>query len=313
MKFALILCLAVIFDSAFGDPQNFPHPVRFIGHVITFWHKILFTGNDSFLRGLAVCVMTIFTAGLVVCAVIHVSGGNVIVQAYIVYSALAWRDLKDETAPVFFALMNHDINGARRALSFVVGRDTANLDEAGITKAVIETIGENSIDGAISVIFFAALGHVLNYDCGMCVAVWVFRAANTLDSMLGYRSYGRYGTASARLDDILGFIPARLGGIIIIMAGTLLGGKFREACRVFMSCRLNHDSPNSAHGESAFAGVLGVRLGGGAFYGGKFEARPFLNENANDPAILDIVRAWKVFDVACSLAAIMVIFLIWTI
>lgn len=303
----------MIFDAAFGDPQNFPHPVRFIGHVITFWHKIFFTGNDSFFRGLAVCVMTIFTAGLVVCIAIYASCGNIIVQAYIVYAALAWRDLKDETAPVFFALMNHDIDGARKYLSFVVGRDTANLNEAGITRAVIETIGENSIDGAISVIFFAALGHALNHDCGMCVAVWVFRAANTLDSMLGYRSYGRYGTASARLDDILGFIPARLGGIIIIMAGTLTGCNFREACRVFMSCRLKHDSPNSAHGESAFAGVLDVRLGGGAFYGGKFESRPYLNENANDPAILDIIRAWMVLDVACSLAVIMVVFLAWTI
>ena len=304
MLFAEILCLAVILDAVLGDPRGFPHPVRLIGHVITFLHKALFTSNDSFMRGLAVAVMTLTATGLLVWTVLCVSGGNVIVQVCLLYSALAWRDLKDETRTVFTSLINHDIISARRYLSYVVGRDTDNLNEAEIARAAVETIAENSADGVISVIFFAAVGHAVNHACGMCVGVWLFKAASTLDSMLGYESFGCYGTPSARLDDILSFIPARLGGIIIIMAGAFTGGNVQEGWRVFMSDRLKHKSPNSGHCESAFAGVLGVRLGGGACYGGRLEARPFINANAASPEISDIPKAWRLLDVSCSIAVI---------
>ena len=303
MKFALILLLAIIADEIFGDPRSFSHPVRLIGNAINFWQSIFFR-HDSFFNGLAVVIMTLITAGLSVYVILYVTGGSVILQVYLLYSALAWRDLKDETLPVLFALMNHDIEGARKSLSFVVGRDTDNLDEAGITRAVIETVAENSVDGVMSVIFFAVIGHIVNQSWGMCVSVWLFKSASTLDSMLGYESLGRFGTPSARLDDILNFIPARLGGIIIILAGIIEGCNVREALRVFISGRLKHKSPNSAHGESAFAGVLGVRLGGGAFYGGKFEARPCLNEGGNEPSSGDILRAWRVLDVACWVSVI---------
>ena len=275
--------------------------------MITFWHKTLFIGNDSFVRGLAVVVMTLMTAGLLVAGVLYVSGCNVIVQVYLLYSAIAWRDLKDETRPVYLALLSHDLTNARKYLAFVVGRDTESLSETEIVRAVIETVAENSVDGVMSVLFFAAMGHVMGGDYGACVGVWVFKSASTLDSMLGYESLGRYGTASARLDDMLNFIPARLGGVIIVMAGVFAGGgiKVREGWRVFVSDRLRHKSPNSAHGESAFAGVLGVRLGGGAYYGGEFEARAWLNESARDPEAGDIVRAWRVLDGACVIGVML--------
>ena len=306
MKFALILCIAVISDGILGDPRSFPHPVRFLGHVINFWRGIFFTDTGSYIRGLAVVIMTVITAGLSVCLALFVTGGSVILEVYLLYSAIAWRDLKDETLPVFLSLMKHDIDGARKNLSYVVGRDTENLDEAGIIRAVIETVAENSVDGVMSVIFFAAVGWAVGGDYGMCAAVWVFKSASTLDSMLGYESFGRFGSPSAKLDDIMNFIPARLGGVIIILAGLFTGtGKnVREAFGVFMSDRLKHKSPNSAHGESAFAGVLGVRLGGGAEYGGKFESRPCLNENANDPEISDIIEAWRLLDISCLLSAV---------
>ncbi|MBQ3447632.1 MAG: cobalamin biosynthesis protein, partial [Synergistaceae bacterium] len=183
-----------------------------------------------------------------------------------------------------------------------------NLSETEISRAVIETVAENSVDGVMSVIFFAAIGHVIWGEYGACVLVWLFKAASTLDSMLGYESYGCYGSPSARLDDIMNFIPARLGGVIIILAGMFTGGKVREAWRVFVSDRLKHKSPYSAHGESAFAGVLGVRLGGGACYGGKFEARGWLNESARDPEAGDIIRAWRVLDAACMMAVVAAMF-----
>lgn len=310
MKFALILCLAVLADEIFGDPRGFPHPVRLIGHAINFWRNI-FTHTDSFLHGLAVVIMTLITAGLFAGLMLYVSGCNILVQVYLLYSAVARRDLKDETLPVLLSLMKHDIEGARKYLSFVVGRDTQNLDEAGITRAVIETVAENSVDGVMSVIFFAAFGHVVNPAYGMCVSVWLFKAASTLDSMLGYESLGKYGTPSARLDDALSFIPARIGGLAVIMAGALTGCNVRVALRVFMSDRRKHKSPNSAHGESAFAGVLGVKLGGGAFYGGEFEPGEYLNERGNVPGVCDIVSAWRLLDVSCGICcAISVMFVL---
>ena len=303
MKFATVLTLAIILDELLGDPRNFPHPVRLIGNVINFWHKIFFR-HDSFFHGLAVVIMTLITAGLFVFSALYFSEGSVILQVYLLYAAVAWRDLKDETLPVFLSLMSHNLDESRNFLSFVVGRDTQTLNEAEISRAVIETVAENSVDGVMSVIFFAALGYFVNDCYGMCVSVWLFKSASTLDSMLGYESFGRYGTPSARLDDILNFIPARIAGVIIIMAGAFTGCNVREALRVFLSDRLKHKSPNSAHGESAFAGVLGVRLGGGAFYGGEFEPGEPLNEGGNVPGVCDIVRAWRVLDVSCWIAVI---------
>ncbi|MBQ6919493.1 MAG: cobalamin biosynthesis protein CobD [Synergistaceae bacterium] len=300
---ALTLCLAVILDSILGDPRNFPHPVKFIGTVIAFWHKIFFDGSDSFFRGLAAVIMTLLTTGLITAGLLFLTDCSVLVQVYLLYSAIAWRDLKDETAPVFSSLINQKLREARKYLSFVVGRDTENLNENEIARATVETIAENSVDGVMSVIFFAVFGNAINQHWGMCLSVWFFKSASTLDSMLGYESMGRYGTAAARLDDILNFIPARLGSLLIILSGFLTGGS-PGAFRVFLNDRLKHKSPNSANAESAFAGVLDVRLGGGAYYNGKFESRPFLNETGNEVAAIDILRAWKLLDVSCFLSVL---------
>ncbi len=303
MNFALVLSLAVLTDRILGDPKNFPHPVKLIGRVINFWQKILFTDKDSFIRGLALCVLTLCTAGLFVFALLYLSKNNFFVQVYLIYSALAWRDLKDETEKIFFALLKNNLDEARKFLSFVVGRDTEKLNAAEITCAVIETISENSVDGVISVIFFAALGNFFFSSYGMILSVWLFKAASTLDSMVGYESYEKFGFASAKLDDVLNFIPARLGGLIIVMSG----GNFFSALKIFLQDRKKHKSPNSAHGESAFAGALNIKLGGGAFYGGIFEPRPFINENAREPEIFDIVRAWNLLDISCALFALLMI------
>ena len=292
----------MLLDAVLGDPHNFPHPVILIGRVIDFLHKRLFTSSREFMRGLLLCALTVTATGFAVWVVLWLTGCNVFVKVYLLYAALAWRDLKDETAPVLSSLLKHDLTNARHYLSRVVGRDTESLSELEITRAVIETIAENAIDGVISVLFFAGLGQVLDGEYGACVCVWVFKAASTLDSMVGYESLGKYGTPSARLDDALNFIPARLGGLVIVLAGGAGRG-----LRVFIRDRLKHKSPNSAHGESAFAGVLGVRLGGGAYYGGKFEAREWLNAGGREPEAGDIVRAWRLLDASCSLFALMVI------
>lgn len=309
MSFALTLCISILTDSILGDPEKFPHPVKLIGNVITFWKSKLLDDSLSFIRGLALCAFTLITAGLSVYLILFITDCNILVQIYLLYSSIAWKDLKDETFPVVSSLMNHDIESSRKFLSRVVGRDTENLNEHEIIRALIETIAENSIDGIISVMFFAFIGYAFNHSYGMAISVWLFKSASTLDSMVGYESYHESGKAGARLDDIFNFIPARLGGLIIILAGFLTEHEFMRAFRVFIHDRMNHKSPNSAHGESAFAGVLCVRLGGGAFYDGIFESRPYINQTARDPNISDVFRTYRLLDVSCSLFALMIILL----
>lgn len=299
--FALELCLAILADLIFGDPKNFFHPVKLIGKFINFGQKFLFKEN-SFSRGLVLCLLTLGMTGLFVCLALYLTGNNFFVRIYFLYSALAWRDLKDETGIIFHALLNKKLNEARKFLSYVVGRDTENLNETEITRAVIETIAENSIDGVMSVMFFATLGNLIFDSYGMVLSVWLFKAASTLDSMIGYKKYKDFGRPSARLDDLLNFIPARLGGFFIAFPDI-------NAMKIFLRDRKKHASPNSAHGESAFAGILNIKLGGGASYGGIFIQRPFINENAREPEIFDIVRAWKLLDVSCATFALLMIIL----
>lgn len=312
-NFAFILCLAILFDFVAGDNKSFPHPVNFVGNLIIFLHSRFFHDIDSLIQGLLLCIITLFITGFAIFLVLYASNYNILVQIYLLYSAIAWRDLKDETIIIFQYLLNHDINNARKYLSFVVGRDTENLNETEITRAVIETISENSIDGVISVMFFAALGYVFNHSFGMALFTWLFKASSTLDSIIGYRKYCKLGYFSAKLDDVLNFIPARLGGIVIIISGFFMNCGVIHAFRIFLHDRKNHESPNSAHGESAFAGVLGVILGGGAYYNGIFESRGYINSSARDPEIYDILRAYKLLDISCALFALLIILFSWKI
>jgi adenosylcobinamide-phosphate synthase len=230
---------------------------------------------------------------------------------YFLYAALAWRSLKDETMPVAVSLFTGDLPRAREELSLVVGRDVQNLDENGIVRAALETIGENFIDGIFSVIFFSMLGYIFCGATGAVIMAWLFKAVNTMDSMVGYddERYHDFGRACAKLDDALNFIPARIGGVILLLAGACLRYPFRQGCRVFLRDRKKHKSPNSAHGESAFAGLLGIRLGGGAEYGGVFEARPEIGDDLREPETADILRTHAILDASVALCALILLFL----
>jgi adenosylcobinamide-phosphate synthase len=157
------------------------------------------------------------------------------------------------------------------------------------------------------------LGALCGGAAGAGLAAWVFKAASTLDSMVGYddEEYRDFGRASARLDDLLNFIPARLGGLVVLMAGACLGYSFPQGLKVFLRDRKKHRSPNSAHGESAFAGLLGIRLGGGAFYDGKFEERPVIgNADFREPEAADIFEAHGILDASAALSALAIYFLL---
>jgi adenosylcobinamide-phosphate synthase len=306
---------ALFLDALLGDPKCIPHPVAGIGALIRFWEGRLYPGIDKKRRGCFFCVLVLTTVlavigGLLFCSSFF-SRAHEILMLYFLYSALAWRSLKDHSLPIALALFNGDIEAAREKLSHIVGRDTQKLDEPEILCATIETIGENFIDGVFSVLFFMGLGYVWGGAAGAVFAVWFFKSASTLDSMVGYddERYRDFGRASARLDDALNFMPSRLGGLVALAAGACLGYSFSRGLTVFLRDRKKHKSPNSAHGESAFAGLLGVRLGGGAAYGGIFEERPVIGDtDARYPEPSDVLRAHAILDASVALFALLLIF-----
>lgn len=278
---AIYLVAGFILDLAFGDPRWLPHPVWFIGKFTTFLDKVLrkvFGPSASGLR-VAGIVLVIAVVGLTYASVelllqvaewIHPWCLHVI-SVLLVYTVLATRSLDRETRQVYRGLMCGDLPGARRVLANVVGRDTERLDEQQVARAAVETIAENTVDAVISPLLYLALG---GPSLGM-----TFKAISTLDSMVGYKNekYLYLGWASARLDDLANWVPARLAGWVLIpLAALLLGKDFALSLRTVARDARKHESPNSAYGEAAMAGALGVSLGGSCYYQGRLVEHPVI-------------------------------------
>lgn len=304
---------ALFLDLLLGDPKRLPHPVVGVGRIIRFWESRLYPKESKRFYGMVFCLAVLGSVGLIAGLVLLVASIHRwlfdAAVLYLLYAALAWRSLKDQSLPVAEALFGGNIPEAREQLSHIVGRDTRNLDEAGIIRAAVETVGENYIDGIVSVLFFMTVGWLVGGGAGAALFAWLFKAASTLDSMVGYddERYRDFGCFSARLDDVLNFIPARLGGLIGLPAGACLGYPFVQGLKIFLRDRLKHKSPNSAHGESVLAGLLGIRLGGGASYGGTFEEKPFVGDALRDPEPADILRAHAILDASVALCALLTI------
>lgn len=264
----LVITLALLLDLTFGDPRWLPHPVVMIGRMITFLDQSLRQPwlnqrTAGVLLLLATVVAATGTAWLLLhySAAIHPLAGTA-AAVLISFTCLAARSLHLESARVATALAAGDLPTARKYLAWIVGRDTDQLEEAEIWRALVETVAENSSDGIIAPLFWLTAGGP--------VAAMAFKAVSTLDSMVGYKNerYLRIGWASARMDDLLNFIPARLTALLMIMAAPLCGLSAAAAARITLRDRLKHPSPNSGHPEAAAAGALGVRLGGPASYNG---------------------------------------------
>lgn len=263
-----ILVSALLLDLALGDPRWLPHPVALIGRLINAL-DILLNRITSHKRMAGILLLLIITGSAGTAAWLVIRGSQhlhplagFLASAAISYTCLATRSLHLESALVADALAAGNIVEARRNLSYIVGRDTADLDESGIWRALIETVAENTSDGIIAPLFWLTLTGPVG---GM-----VYKAVSTLDSMVGYRNerYLQFGWASARMDDLLNFIPARLTALLMILAAPLAGLSPKGALAVTRRDRLKHPSPNSGHPEAAAAGTLGVRLGGTASYKG---------------------------------------------
>lgn len=290
-----ILLLAFLLDCIVGDPHWMPHPIRWIGRLIAWLEKGLrpcfpATKGGERIAGVLEVLLVLLISGGAAAGLLYgakqlslwlYDAISVLICTYM----LAARSLRDESMKVAQALEKEGLEAGRYAVSMIVGRDTQQLDETGVIKAAVETVAENASDGVIapmlSILFFGPVGGV------------VYKAINTMDSMLGYRNdrYCHYGTAAAKLDDLVNFLPARISGLVMCLASPFCGLDGRNALRIFFRDRLAHKSPNSAHTEAACAGALRVQLAGSSYYFGKLVEKPFIGDNLRSIQREDISRA----------------------
>lgn len=272
------IILAVALDLLVGDPRWLPHPVKYIGGFAVWMETpARRISGDPRLAGVMIVVVVVFATalagyGLIAAArLVHPAAGD-IVGILVLYSGIAARDLIDHSAEVERALESGDLPEAARRAQMICGRDTDRLDRGGVVRATVESVAENAVDGVTAPLFFAALGGP--------VAMLAYKAVNTLDSTFGYKNerYAEFGWASARLDDVLNFIPARLTALFVPVAAFFLALRPASCVRLLLRDRLKHPSPNAGHTEAAFAGALGIRLGGTCYYGGALSEKPTLGD-----------------------------------
>ena len=294
----LALLIGFCLDLLLGDPHWAPHPVRAIGALIAGLEKglrRLFPKSPAgeLTGGVVLVVLTLaIPTGLTVlllwaCRLVN-PWLALAVESLLSYQLLATKSLAAESHKVYDALKTGDLDKARYAVSMIVGRDTASLDEAGVARAAVETVAENASDGVIAPLIFLAIGGA---PLGM-----FYKAANTMDSMVGYKNdkYLYFGRAAARFDDILNFFPARIAGVLMCLGSTAAGYDGKNAWRVFKRDRKKHKSPNSAHTEAACAGALQLRLAGPNFYFGKLVEKPYIGDDQRPIEALDILRSGRI-------------------
>jgi adenosylcobinamide-phosphate synthase len=268
-------------DLAIGDPQWRFHPIRLMGDMIVFFERALRTvfhgSTGEKMAGVVLCVcvvgVTYGSAWLVIAAAYRMHAWcGFFLSVALVYCSLSVRALGDAAQSVLQCLTADDEACARKNLAFMVGRDTALLKREGMVRATVETVAENTSDGIVAPLFYVALG---GPALGMA-----YKAINTLDSMVGYRNqrYHALGWASARCDDLVNYIPARMTALLLIATAFLAGKDWRNAYATVRRDARNHLSPNSGYPESAVAGALQVQLGGPSWYGGIPRDAAFLGE-----------------------------------
>lgn len=283
-----LLFYAYVLDLLIGDPQNFPHPVRAMGWVIEKLHPIVFRKGGSYVSGvLYPAVLIVLVLGLMY--VIHLLPFPVstVLKLYLMYTCLAAKSLASEVKKVLAVKGKAE---QRKALSFLCSRDTAALSDRQVMSTLFETTSENTLDGVLAPLFYMLLAAPFGLSASTGL---IYKAVSTCDSMVGYQNerFLKTGMISARLDDVLNFIPARLMQPIIWISGIsvqLLSGKdsrttnaLRNAWRVYFRDKSNHSSPNSAHSMAMFAGLIGVRIGGPVPYFGEVKDKPWMGDDVH--------------------------------
>lgn len=300
--------IAWLLDYWLGDPQNWPHPVRWMGNLINGLQRVIrrFCKSDRALK-IGGGVLWLLVVGItwgVSWGVLHLA--NLVhpwlgwlVEVWMIYTVLAARCLSDAALEVYRALKNGTLEQSREKLSWIVGRDTSQLERPQITRAVVETVAENSVDGVIAPLFFLMIG-------GAPLAM-AYKAINTLDSMVGYKTqkYRAIGFVSAKLDDAANFIPARLSWLLLAIAAFCLRANHRQALRIGWRDRYQHSSPNCAWPEATVAGALGIRLGGPNTYFGERVEKPWIGDEQRGIALEDIPRTISLMMLASLLALLL--------
>lgn len=296
-------------DLLLGDPHGLVHPVVLIGKLIDALERVLRrllpkTPRGETLAGAVLWVLTVLTATAVPALLLFLCEKinlwlRLGVESVMCWQILATKSLRDESRKVYDALEHGTLEQARSAVAMIVGRDTQRLDDAGVTRAAVETVAENTSDGVIAPLFFLALG-------GAPLGFF-YKAINTMDSMLGYVEppYRYIGRIPARADDVANFLPARLCALLMLAAGALLRLDVKNGWRIFRRDRYCHASPNSAQTESVCAGLLGLRLAGDAWYHGVLHTKSFIGDELRPVEHADIVRAGRLLYVTALLALVL--------
>ena len=293
----LALVLGFCIDLIFGDPHSIPHPVVLIGRLISATEKLVRKIFPKTVRGenvaggvlwfLVVLISTAVPLGILYLGYQISLWLGLALESIMCWQILATKSLKVESMKVYTALKAGDPAEYRRAVSMIVGRDTAALDDKAVARAAVETVAENTSDGIIAPMLYLAIG-------GAPLGFF-YKAVNTMDSMLGYveMPYKNIGLVPAKMDDFFNFLPARLSALLMLLAGWLEGLDIRRGWRIWRRDRRNHASPNSAQTESVCAGLLGLRLAGDAYYHGVLHKKPYIGDPVREIEYEDIPRACR--------------------
>ena len=300
--FFIKIWIAYVLDLIFGDPQNVIHPVQVIGKIISTGEKILLRKKYKFLAGAVLNIFTVsitYTLMYLISKSVKISVFFMIIEIYLMYTIFSINSLAREGNRVYRIMKEGDIEKARKDLSYLVSRDTEMMDEKMIIRSTMETISENTVDGIVAPMFYMFLG-------GMPLAM-AYKAINTLDSMVGYKNekYMEFGKFSAKVDDVANFIPARITGILIVLASMILGYDYKNSLKIFLRDRKNHSSPNSAHSEASVAGALGVQFGGKVSYFGKEIDKPTIGDKTKEFELEDIRKNIRIMYVTSFLSLVM--------
>lgn len=297
-----LIIASYIADLIFGDPQWFPHPVRIIGRLISFFDRKLNGGGHKYIERFGGIITTISIVGISgICAYaiivtaekLHPIAGK-IAWVFLAYTTIAIKDLVMHARSVGKMLAINDNEEARRKLSLMVGRDTEKLSRNEVIQATVETVAESTTDGIVAPLFYLFLG-------GPVLAV-MFKAVSTLDSMIGHKNgkYLHFGWCAAKLDTAVNFIPARITGLLTPMAALFCGKDFVESFRIMLRDGKKQDSLNSAISEAAMSGALGVRLGGTCSYSDRIVEHPYLGEQRR-PISISLIKEAITISVVASL------------
>lgn len=293
----LSITLAIILDKIIGDPPSWPHPVKGMGKLIFLLDKKWNNGQKRRIKGLWMLMIVLLLTFLVSLFLIYISYQlhwwvGVMVEALLIATTIAQKSLKDAAIEVYEPLQANDLVMARRKLSYIVGRDTEQLEEEEIVRATVETVAENTSDGITAPLFWAFIG-------GAPLSL-VYRAINTCDSMVGYKNdkYGEFGYYAAKCDDIVNYLPSRITAMLVLLFSRSPFYCKKEAWKLLFQDAKKHPSPNSGWGEAVTAILLGVQLGGVNYYKGKKSDRARMGKALQPLATIHILESTKIADKA---------------